>query len=196
MSVPARLTALLIAAGALLVTSGTGVAEETVTITVGDTWFCNESFLGNVCEVEVTAGDTVVWDFNGAVLPHTTTECGASCDDPSDSPLWDSDIIADGGTFQFTFVEAGTLLYRCNVHPSQMRGRIVVQAAPTATQPAPGDGEETAMPTAIQISGAPAAGAGPQEGTTGTWWALAVIAAAGATLAGLGAVAYARRRWT
>ena len=194
MSAAARLSVLLIAAGALLATSGTAAAE-TVTITVGDTWFCNESFLGNVCEVEVSAGDTVVWDFSGAGLPHTTTECGASCDNPSDGPLWDSDTITDGGTFQFTFVEAGTFLYRCNVHPSQMRGRIVVQAAPTATQPAPGDSEETAMPTAIEIRGAPAAGTGPQEGTTGARWALAVIAA-GAALAGLSAVAYARSRWT
>ncbi len=195
MSVPARLATLLIAAGALLATSGTAVAQETVTVTVGGTWFCDESFLGNVCEVEVTAGDTVAWDFSGAALPHTTTECGASCDDPSDAPLWDSGTITGGGTFQFTFVEAGTFLYRCNVHPSQMRGRIVVQAAPTATQPAPGDSEETAIPTAIvEVRGAPAAGTGPQEGTTGAWWALAVIAAAGAALAGLGAVAYTRRR--
>ena len=111
---------------------------QAVTIAVGDRWFCDSSFQNGVCETVIDAGDTVVWDFSDASLPHTTTECGLSCDEPTDTPFWDSPVIADGSTFevQFPFDQAGTYLYRCEVHPSQMRGRIIVQG--TFPLPTPG----------------------------------------------------------
>ena len=93
------------------------------------------------CETTIAQGDTIVWDFSGATLPHTARECGASCDSPTMTPLWDSGLISDGSSFQFTFNQPGTFLYRCEVHPSLMRGRIVVQGGPqptpTATPPVP-----------------------------------------------------------
>jgi len=109
--------------------SQAGGAPQTHTIAVDDTWFCDLQFQNGVCETAVDVGDTVRWDFSGAALTHSTTECGASCGMPTMTPLWDSGLISPASPsrmFQRTFDEAGVYLYRCQVHPLQMRGRIVV----------------------------------------------------------------------
>ncbi len=128
-------------ATAVLLTRGTApVSAATATIQVGDTWFCSPTFQGSVCDITIPPGDTVSWDFGGAVVTHTTRECGASCDNPTMMPLWDS-TLSHGPTFQFTFNQNGTFLYRCEVHPQLMRGRIIVQASPpppTAPPTSPG----------------------------------------------------------
>lgn len=117
---------------ALFLTQQSAIAGQT-TVQVGDIWFCDDSFQGGVCESTISAGDTVVWDFDGSDLPHTTTECGASCDAPTESPIWDSGLIGDGSTFEYTFSEPGTFLYYCEVHPTLQRGIIIVQGPPTST---------------------------------------------------------------
>jgi plastocyanin len=210
----AGLIALLVAGIALfLVAPGSAGAQGAVTIAVGDNWFCDSSFQGGTCETEVGLGDTVTWDFAGASLPHTTTACGDDCDNPTSSPRWDSGVISDGSTFQVTFDQPGTYLYRCNVHPTQMRGQIVVQAAqdapaPTETvvegvatatpegAPPPAAAEEAASPTATPESGdqgaLPSAGVGPGGGSSANWWFVAALASAGAAVIG---VAVATRRW-
>lgn len=109
-----------------------------VRVQVGDIWFCNASFQGGVCDTKINVGDTVTWDFTGANIAHTATECGASCADPTNNPLWDSGLIGPNSPsriFSFTFTQAGTYLYYCQAHPGQQRGRIVVNDpnAPTAT---------------------------------------------------------------
>jgi plastocyanin len=194
----AALVAVLALAAALLGGSPHQAAAATTTITVGDFWFCNASFAGSVCETTIRAGDTVVWDFGQAMNQHTTTECGASCDSPSSMPLWNSGRMS-GGTFQFTFTQAGTFLYQCQVHPTEMRGRIVVQAAPTATSTSPPAVGQTpsveSTPTPISIpvvsDGLPTSGQGPQSGAT-DWWLLGALAAVGAASLGLG-LAYRTR---
>ncbi|MCH7511360.1 MAG: PQQ-dependent sugar dehydrogenase, partial [Chloroflexi bacterium] len=110
-------------------------ANSTVTVPVGDAWFCDETFAGGVCDTVIAVGDTISWDFGGAGLPHTTTACGADCDAPTATPLWDSGVIAGGGgTFEFTFTEPGSYLYYCEVHPFSQRGQIIVEGAqPPAT---------------------------------------------------------------
>ncbi len=110
-------------------------ANSTVTVTVGDAWFCDETFGGGVCDTVIDIGDTVSWDFGGTALLHTTTACGASCDAPTATPLWDSGVVAaGGGPFEFTFTEPGIYLYYCAVHPFVQRGRIIVEEAkPAAT---------------------------------------------------------------
>ncbi len=113
---------------ALFLTQQSAIADST-TIQVGDIWFCNTTFENGVCETTISAGDTVVWDFDGTIQPHTTTACGASCDGPTASPLWDSGLIGAGSTFEYTFTEPGTFLYYCQVHPFLQRGRIIVQVA-------------------------------------------------------------------
>ena len=117
----------------------TATAQETTTVAVGDIWFCDDSFSAGVCETTISVGDTVSWDFSPAQLPHTTTACGADCDDPTATPLWDSGLVADGSTFEFTFDTPGTYLYYCLVHPTLQRGRIVVQQQelPTLTPTTP-----------------------------------------------------------
>jgi plastocyanin len=201
----AALVALLALAAALLVGSPYQATAATTTIAVGDFWFCNASFAGGVCETTIHAGDTVAWDFSQAMNQHTATECGASCDSPSSMPLWNSGRMT-GGTFQFTFTQAGTFLYQCQVHPLAMRGRIVVQAAPTATSTAP-SATSTSPPAAGQTpsvgftrtpisipvvsDGLPTSGQGPQSGTT-NWWLLGALAAVGVASLGL-ALAYRTR---
>jgi plastocyanin len=120
------------------VLSQAGGRPEAHTIEVGDFWFCDQQFQGGVCETVIQAGDSVVWDFAGASATHSATECGASCDGPTTSPFWDSDFVSDGSTFDFSFPfdQAGTYLYRCRVHPTLMRGRIVVQGG-LPTPPGP-----------------------------------------------------------
>lgn len=134
------IAAIVVASFTLRGSASAGGAPSTTTITVGDTWFCDSSHAGGTCETTIAAGDTVAWDFSGVGLPHSTRECGASCDNPTMTPLWDS-TVSHEPTFQFTFNQAGTFLYRCEVHPSLMRGRIVVQGGPqptpTATPPVP-----------------------------------------------------------
>ena len=95
-------------------------------IAVGDIWFCGSSFQGDVCETKIDIGDTVVWDFEGAALLHTVTECGDSCDDPTSSPLFDSGVVSDGSVFAFVFDEPGTYRYYCSIHPTLQRGVIIV----------------------------------------------------------------------
>lgn len=118
-------------------------AEETVTVLVGNIWFCDESYQypPTPCETVIDVGDTVVWDFTPAYLDdpdcvdciHTATHCGDDCDDPTNDPLWDSGtlpyVAEDIFTYEFTFEQPGTFQYYCQIHPLVHRGRIVVQAA-------------------------------------------------------------------
>ena len=140
-------TALLVAAAALAATTAMlwlrfdplstppVEANNSVIVAVGDAWFCDETFGGGVCDTVIATGDTVLWDFGDAVLPHTVTACGADCDAPTATPLWDSGVVAGGGEpFEFTFTEPGSYLYYCEVHPASQRGRIIVEEAkPPAT---------------------------------------------------------------
>ncbi len=124
------LAASFLLTAAFVAQPSTTLAAQT-TIQVGDIWFCDETLQGGVCETTIYVGETVVWDSAGAGLPHTTTECGASCDGPTDSPIWDSGLIGDGSTFEYTFNEPGTFLYFCQVHPTLQRGIITVQGEGT-----------------------------------------------------------------
>ncbi len=54
------------------------------------------------------------------------TECGDSCTSPTLSPQFDSGLVADGSTFEFTFDSPGTYLYYCAIHPTLQLGRIIV----------------------------------------------------------------------
>jgi plastocyanin len=64
----------------------------------------------------VAVGTTVTWE-NSDGLPHTST---------SDDEVWDSGTLESGGEFSFTFEEAGTFGYFCEIHPS-MNGSVVVE---------------------------------------------------------------------
>ncbi len=68
-------------------------------------------------ELTVSVGTAVTWT-NQDGISHTTT---------SDDAVWDSGVLAGGGTFSFTFDEPGTFEYFCSIHPAQMRATITVE---------------------------------------------------------------------
>ena len=192
--VVAAVFALLVAVVALLGAT-TAAGQEAVTIPVGDFYFCAPSFEAGVCETTISAGDTVVWDFSPAQVVHTTTACGASCDTPASSPLWDSGFL-DSGTFSYTFAQPGTYLYFCRVHPVLQRGTIVVQASPVQpTEPPISNGVPT---TSSPPTSTPGAGLLPRTGggaaSSGGPWPLVAIGVAGAIALGAGAFVSARGR--
>ena len=191
------LVVLVAAAGLLSMTAGSAGAQAAVNVPVGDLWFCDSASQNGVCTTEINAGDTVIWNFSGASLPHTTTACGDSCDSPTDSPLWDSGTVSDGSAFQFTFDEPGTYLYRCNIHPSQMRGEIVVSAAAPGRDDEPFDepaDDDTVGVIEPEIVAPPSAGTGSSSGSFSEGWLLGVLTVGGAALAATGALGLARRR--
>jgi plastocyanin len=63
----------------------------------------------------VKVGDSVKWT-NKDGATHTVT---------ADDGAFDSGSLAGGKSFSFTFDEAGTFTYHCNIHQS-MTGRVVV----------------------------------------------------------------------
>lgn len=181
-----------------LVMSSGAASAATTTVPVGDSYFCNESFQGGACTTTITVGDTVVWDFSGADIVHTVTACGASCDNPTSSPLFDSGVVQGGGSpFQYTFTTAGTYSYFCQVHAIEMRGQIVVQAAPPTATLVPGttpSAGTTPAPTSSGGSALPPTGYGPQPHSSSLWWAFAAMTVVGATLVSFSALSFVRSR--
>jgi plastocyanin len=73
----------------------------------------NFSFTG---DMEIAVGTTIrVTNFDGA--NHTWTALDGA---------FDSGTLRQNDTFEFTFTEAGEFPFRCNFHPSNMTGTIVV----------------------------------------------------------------------
>jgi len=85
-----------------------------VTIPSGAQTLGNAAYKPN--PIMVSAGATVTWTNDDGVT-HTVT---------SDSGAFNSNGLASGGTFQFTFPTAGTFPYHCTIHPG-MVGTVVVQ---------------------------------------------------------------------
>lgn len=126
-------------------------SAATVSVEGGNDYFCSSAFDGGVCETNVTAGDTVTWTMAGGV--HTVTLCGQDfsvCPAPGG---WDSGILTQGDTYSQTFASPGTYAYRCELHPTDMRGKIVAAAVVTPS-PSP-----TPIVTAEATNAPPAASA-------------------------------------
>ena len=87
--------------------AGSGGGEDSVDI--ADLAFSPDT-------LTVPVGTTVTWE-NSDSLPHTST---------SEDEVWDSGTLESGGEFSFTFEEAGTFSYFCEIHPS-MNGSVVVE---------------------------------------------------------------------
>jgi plastocyanin len=72
-------------------------------------------------EITVKVGTTVTWT-NDDPSSHTVTSGTRG----NPSGLFDSGNVGPGGTFSFTFNEAGTFDYYCKIHPG-MDGVIIVE---------------------------------------------------------------------
>jgi plastocyanin len=71
----------------------------------------------------VASGTTVIWT-NADKLSHTVTSGKVS--DANAGSAFDSSLVKPGGSFQFTFIGAGTFDYFCSVHP-WMTGKVIVE---------------------------------------------------------------------
>ena len=118
--------------------NSTPASAATFSITVGNNWFCDASFQNGDCDLEVAVNDGVTWLFDSAVA-HTTTECTGSCGSVIGNPssrLWHSGNMTSGSLSQI-FDTPGVFQYQCNIHPTQMRGTIIVVGGAPPTLPAP-----------------------------------------------------------
>jgi hypothetical protein len=127
-----RIALLLLAACSFLAIWPATTQAATVTVPMGGPiygpfWLCDSSHSGVVCTTTIQVGDTVTWQ-NTTFIAHTSTECDASCGSIPASPLWDSGLIPPSGTYSRQFNQIGTFNYQCNIHPTQMKGQIVVVA--------------------------------------------------------------------
>jgi plastocyanin len=136
--------------------AGTTVAKaDDASIAVGNLYFCDVSFQEGICETSITAGDTVTW--NNVAGFHTVTECDDAFANCPPGGGFDSGPLQSGNSFSHTFTSPGSFEYYCAFHPTDMRGRILVQPADTPTP--------TPVPTALP-SGTPGTTASPA--VTGT----------------------------
>jgi len=76
-----------------------------------------EDFDFDPADVAIQPGDTIMW-VNRGNTPHTVT---------SDDGHFDSEVLNPGESFMFTFPEAVTFSYHCEIHPS-MTGSVTVGA--------------------------------------------------------------------
>jgi plastocyanin len=90
----------------------TGKTDVTVSI---------DDFIFDKTILTVDRGTTVTWVNNGDVGHNVATATG------SEIQIGTGEILRTGETFKHTFNEAGTLLYLCSPHPTQMRGVVVVK---------------------------------------------------------------------
>src|SRR5829696_8329480 len=76
-----------------------------------------EDFYFEPADAAIQPGDTIMW-VNEGNTPHTVT---------SDDGQFDSEVLNPGESFMFTFPEAGSFTYHCEIHPS-MTGSVTVGA--------------------------------------------------------------------
>jgi plastocyanin len=113
--------------------------------------------------VTVDAGATVTWTNQGP-SPHTVT---------ADDGSFDSGTLDAGGTFSFTFTNAGTVSYHCTIHPN-MVGSVVVSGGSSD------GGTTTETPATVM----PATGSGPTASDSTPWLGAAMLGGAAAWWAG------------
>ncbi len=196
----ARAALLLLATGVLVAFWLGQTQAATTTVPIGGNnaiygpfWYCDAAHSGVVCTTTIAAGDTVTWQNNTSVY-HTSTECDGVCGTIPGSPIWDSGLIAPSGSYSRQFNAVGTFNYQCNVHPTQMKGQIVVQAAgPTATVTSTPQATPTSTPVPA-VGGISIDPASPAGGSSSHLGIELLAGGAAALLTATGALA-ARRRF-
>jgi plastocyanin len=139
----------------------------------------------NPSSLTVSVGDTVVWTMSGD--GHTVRSGTVGADNighPSDGPF-DSGFKGPGESYSFTFAQAGTYQYFCEIHPEQMKGTITVIAAPSsASAPGPiASAQSAAAATPAATAGAPSPAAATPEGSKAPTADARPVAAAGILIA-------------
>src|SRR6266516_930817 len=71
----AKLAVIAIALGVISHADSGETTAATVTVNVGDLWFCNSSFSGSVCPTSIRTGDTVTWNWVGSASHSTLLRC-------------------------------------------------------------------------------------------------------------------------
>jgi hypothetical protein len=174
--------------------NNSGTTGVVATVRIGDEWFCPPTDAGCMAtdadDIDVTtnvsAGDTVIWEWGvgggGTTNSHTTTHCADNLDDCNGPREWDSgNVLQDDGTFAHTFQaeDAGeTFLYRCQVHPSTMRGRVIV-ASDGTPQPVGGFSEREGAGEPPRQTSGPSGGASLPYVVAGVAAAAIALAAGG-----------------
>ena len=117
------------------------VASETPTSSGEDVVLLRDNFFEyqgtQAPAISVSAGESVTWDLaNDGIAVHNLHFAGidnsyeaALCETDGDEPCSDPNSIAGGetGTVSFQFDESGTFEFRCDFHPIEMVGTVVVE---------------------------------------------------------------------
>ena len=74
-------------------------------------------FKFNTEPVQAKVGDTITWT-NKDTTPHSAA--------PDANPECATDTLNQGSSGSITYTVAGTYAYHCAIHPTQMKGTIVV----------------------------------------------------------------------
>ena len=162
-------------------------APATLAVAAGAGGVTMADFSFSPASITVSAGDTVTWTNSGPDEPHTATANDGS---------FDTGEVAVGSSASHTFTSAGTFPYVCSIHPDQMRGTVIVEAAGGAGGGGgTGPSDETGAPgsTASEASAA----AAPDAAGTGSKLPSTGLSTVGLGLIGLAAIAagaWLRRR--
>jgi len=103
--------------------TGTGSQPQTYDISIKNLAF-NPSML------TINVGDTVVWTNEDGATHTVTSDSGSELDSGTLAGKSSGGYYTPpsaGGTYSHTFTTAGTFAYHCNIHPSMMKGTIVVE---------------------------------------------------------------------
>ncbi len=114
------------------------VGANTTTTSAADMAITIQGFAFSPATITVPVGTKVTWT-NQDPATHTVT---------SDTGAFDSKNLTTGGTFSFTFSQAGSFAYHCAIHP-RMVATIVVAAGNTAPTTANAPSATTAPPSSV-----------------------------------------------
>jgi hypothetical protein len=128
-----------LAAGTVLLLSSSSGNAATVSVEVGNDWFCDPQYAsGVVCVSQIDEGDTIQWTLAEGAGGHDVAECPDGSYTNCTGFGFESDLLFPGLTesFSWTFDEQlgygpGTYYYYCSYHPTSMFGQVDVEAAPT-----------------------------------------------------------------
>ncbi len=130
--------------------------------------------------ITIDAGATVTWTVTRAQDPHTVSPV-----DPPDAFVG-SPLLHQGDHFSVTFAQPGTYRYQCTIHPEDMQGTVIVQAAESTATATPAATTPTATTTSAPLAtdtpaptGSPAPQESPGGGPAPIAVAVAVLAVAG-----------------